>query len=165
MIQEFREHIPNIDENECIVKIIEKHTFLIDSDKGLVSVGDKDENHLHIEKNNVDVYLVKNDGCIMIETKGGQCDLVTLSLNDVWFVEIKGTHDNKSTHRKKAYKQLANSYKFYSRHLDFDDISLNALVCFQHKRRIVQASASTKKKEFKTKYNISLKEGNYILFE
>lgn len=167
MIQEIEAIIPNIKEGNCIKELNNRHHFLLDTENGFILVRDIDFYQLHVEKTNqTRVYIIQNDNCVMIDAKGGQCDLLLLNKYKLYLVEIKGTQDNKSNHRRKAYKQIENTYKFYSSYLNFPkDYILNALVCFKNKRRIVQASASTQKKIFKVKYNINLVEGNYILFD
>ncbi|MEW4924406.1 hypothetical protein [Algibacter sp. 2305UL17-15] len=167
MIQEIGDNIPNTIENKCISELNEKHNFLLDTENGVLIVNATDFYHLYVEKTNKTVvYSIQNDNCVMINSEGGQCDLLILNEEKLYFVEIKGTQDNRSNHRKTAYKQIENTFKYYSNYIEFPkDYKLNALVCFKHKRRIVQASASTKKKEFKVKYNINLEEGNYINFD
>ena len=103
----------------------------------------------------------------MINVKYGQCDYVVFNSNDFYFVDVKDSKSpsRKSNHRKKAYDQIENTYKFYSEEIDFSKINLFALVCFSSTRRIIKSSESTKRKEFKMKYKIDLKEENYILFD
>lgn len=167
MIQEIEQNVPNIRENGCISELNDKHSFLLDTEDGVKLVGGKDTSHLHVEKTNpTHVHMIQNDNCVMITAKGGQCDLLLLNEHKLYFTEIKGTQDHRRNHRRTAYKQIENTFKFYSKFIDFPtDYILNALVCFQSKRRIVQASASTQKKNFKVNYNINLSEGNYIKFE
>lgn len=165
MINQLREAFPNI-EVDCLNSISDKHTFIFEAEKGIFVTG-KDNYHLHIEnKTNTEYYFIQNDDCVMKTVKGGQCDYVICNDQSVHFTEIKVAKGNMANHRKDAYGQLENTFKFYSNLIDFTTIeSLNALVCFPSPRRIVKASASTKRKEFKVKYKINLQEGNYILFE
>ena len=101
----------------------------------------------------------------MNNEKGGQCDYVVFNSIDLHFIDIKVAKDGFANHKKKAYKQIENTFKFYDDKLDFpNDLLLHGLVCFPNKKRIIKPSESTKRKEFKTKYNIDLTIGNYILF-
>ena len=104
----------------------------------------------------------------MKEVKGGQCDYVILNSKELYFVDVKVSLEvgRFSNHRKKAYNQIENTFKYYSERLNFPkNYLLYGLVCFPSKRRIIKSSVSTRRKEFKKKYSIDLKEGNYILFE
>jgi hypothetical protein len=165
MINQLQETFPQI-EIDCLTTITVKHTFVYEAEKA-VFVSDRDKHHLHIEnKTNTHFYFIQNDDCVMKTVKGGQCDYVICNNQSVYFTEIKVATGNLANHRKEAYSQLENTFKYYSKLIDFATIEdLNALVCFPSPRRIVKASASTKRKEFKIKYRLNLKEGNYILFD
>ena len=103
----------------------------------------------------------------MKNVKGGQCDYVVFNDFSIYFTEIKATKENLSVRRKEGLKQLENTIKFYLKQIDKLEIEYkNALICFDNSKRIApQASKSTKRKEFKTKYQIDLQEGNYIQFD
>jgi hypothetical protein len=165
MINQLREAFPQI-EVDCLTTITDKHTFVFEAEKA-VFVSDRDKHHLHIEnKTNTPFYFIQNDDCVMKTVKGGQCDYVICNNQNIYFTEIKVATGNLANHRKDAYSQLENTFKYYSNLIVFTTIeSLNALVCFPSPRRIVKASASTKRKEFKVKYRLNLKEGNYISFD
>lgn len=165
MINQLREAFPQI-EVDCLTTITEKHTFVFESEKALF-VTAKDKYHLHIEnKTNNEFYFIQNDNCVMKTIKGGQCDYVICSNLSIHFTEIKVAEGNLANHRKEAYSQLENTFKYYAHRINFTNINdLNALVCFPNKRRIVKSSESTKRKEFKIKYKINLEVGNYISFE
>lgn len=165
MINQLREAFPNI-EVDCLKSISDKHTFVFEAEKRIFVTG-KDKYHLHIEnKTDTEYYFIQNDDCVMKTVKGGQCDYVICNNESVCFTEIKVAKGNMANHRKEAYNQLENTFKFYSNLIDFTSIeSLNALVCFPTPRRIIKASESSKRKEFKVKYNLNLQVGNYILFE
>lgn len=169
MIDQIREVFPNITEEVCLNSINNKHTFVfedIDNGKGIF-VSDKDLYHLHIENNSNDFFhFLQNDNCVMKRIRGGQCDYVIFNQREIHFTDVKVAKGNFQNHRKDAYSQIENTYKYYSDKIVFsNNILLYGLVCFPSKRRIVQSSKSTKRKEFKINYNIDLKEGNYILFE
>ncbi len=172
MIAQVQEFFPNIVENLCLTSINNKHTFVFEDNqqnKG-VFVSDKDTYHLYIEnKTNDYFHFLQNDGCIMNNIEGGQCDYVIFNSKDFHFIDVKVTISKSAdftNHRKKAYNQIENTYKHYSNKLNFpNDLLLYGLVCFPSRRRIIKSSSLIKKKEFKVKYNIDLNEGNYILFE
>ncbi|GGE95007.1 hypothetical protein [Flavobacterium limi] len=164
MIQHLKEAFPNI-EASCLKTITDKHTFVFEAETVLF-VTSKDSWHLHIEnKLKTECYFVQNDDCIMKKVKGGQCDYLICNDKDVFFTEVKVAKGNQANHRKDAYSQLENTFKHYSKLINFDSYSLNAVVCFPSKRRIVSASKSTKRKEFKDSYKLNLIESNYISFE
>jgi hypothetical protein len=165
MINLLREAFPQI-EIDCLTTINDKHTFVFEAEKALF-VTDKEKHHLHIEnKTNEEFYFIQNDDCIMKKVRGGQCDYVICNNQSIYFTELKVATGNLANHRKDAYSQLENTFKYYSNLIDFSTIeNLNALVCFPSTRRIVKASTSTKRKEFKVKYRLNLKEGNYISFD
>lgn len=164
MIQHLKEAFPAIEAN-CLKTITDKHTFIFEAETVLF-VTVKEPWHLHIEnKSKNEFYFVQNDDCVMKKVKGGQCDYVICNNKDVFFTEVKVAKGNQANHRKDAYSQLENTFKYYSKLIDFDPYSLNAVVCFPSKRRIIKASASTKRKEFKDAYNLNLIESNYISFE
>ncbi|MEN9909865.1 MAG: hypothetical protein RLZZ540_3014 [Bacteroidota bacterium] len=165
MINKLKAAFPQI-EIDCLTTINDKHTFIFEAEKA-VFVTAKDKFHLHIEnKMNTEYYFIQNENCVMKTVKGGQCDYVICNNHSVHFTEIKVAKGNNANHRKDAYNQLENTFKYYSNLIDFTSIeNLNALVCFPRPRRIVRASASTKRKEFKVKYNLDLQESNYISFE
>lgn len=165
MINQLREAFPQI-EVACLTKIVKRHTFVFEAKKA-VFVSDRDKYHLHIEnKTNTEFYFIQNDDCVMNMVKGGQCDYVICNNQNVYFVEIKVAVGNLANHRKDAYTQLENTFKYYAKKVNFTNIiDLNALVCFPNKRRIIKSSESTKRKEFKIKYGINLEVGNYISFE
>lgn len=153
----------------CLSTFTDSHLFIFEDNelnRGIF-VSDSELNHLHIEnKTNSHVYFIQNDACVMNNIRNGQCDYVIFNSNDFHFIDVKVAKDGFSNHRKKAYSQIENTYKYYSDRLNFpNDCLLYGLVCFPSKRRIIKSSSSTKRKEFKTKYKIDLKEGNYILFE
>ncbi|WP_294286701.1 hypothetical protein [uncultured Chryseobacterium sp.] len=172
MINEFLNVFP--DKEVCVNEIFEKHKFVYDHQvlkKGVFVNGDEIF-HVHIENNTKENYhFVQNDECVMLSIKGGQCDFVLFNSGVIHFVEVKATNDNLSTHKKKIYKQLENTFKYYSEFLDKFDLRY-ALACFEAvnprgytKRKIPQSSKSEKKVLFKTKYSVDLSEGNYIVFE
>ena len=168
MINQIQEVFPRI--NTCLSTLNNNHTFIFEDNelKRGVIVSDNQKYHLHIEnKSNSYFYFIQNDDCVMINIKNGQCDYVVFNSNDFYFIDVKDSKNSsrKSNHRKKAYDQIENTYKFYSEEIDFSKINLFGLVCFPSKRRIIKSSESTKRKEFKTKYKIDLKEENYILFD
>lgn len=169
MIALIQDAFPHIIENVCLNSINNKHSFVFEDNrlnKGVL-VSDSENFHLHIENNTNDYFhFLQNDGCIMNNIKGGQCDYVVLNSNSLHFVDAKIAKGNFSNHRRDAYNQIENTFKYYSQKIDFsEDYNLYGMVCFPSRRRIVQSSKSTKRKEFKTKYKIDLREGNYILFE
>lgn len=169
MIVAIQEAFPHIIENICLNTIKNRHTFVFEDNhlnKGIF-VSDAEKYHLHIENTSNDFFhFLQNDNCVMKTVKGGQCDYVILNSNCLHFVDAKIAQGNFSNHRKEAYNQIENTYKYYSERINFnDDYNLYGMVCFPTKRRIVQPSRSTKRKEFKIKYSIDLREGNYILFE
>lgn len=169
MIHQLREAFPEIEVN-CLKTITNKHTFVFENQilKKGVFVNANENFHLHIEnKTNSYFYFVQNDDCVMKSVKGGQCDYVIGNNQSLFFTEIKVATGNLANHRKEAYLQLENTFKYYSKKINFENnFHLNALICFPKKKRIApQPSKSTKKKEFKIKYQINLEEGNYILFE
>jgi hypothetical protein len=166
MINKLRTAFPEI-EVDCLKTISDKHVFVFEAETGIF-VTAKEKYHLHIEnKTNASYYFIQNDNCVMKTVKGGQCDYVICNNNSIYFAEIKVAIGNLANHRKEAYKQLENTFKYYSKLIDLSAIeSLNALVCFPRKRRIApKASESTKRKEFKNNYRLNLQEGNYIAFE
>lgn len=165
MIIQLREAFPQIETN-CLTAITDKHTFVFEAEKGKF-VSSKDKYHLHIEnKTNTEIYFIQNDDCVMKTVKGGQCDYVICNNQNICFTEIKVAKGNKANHRKDAYDQIENTFKHYFNLIDFSTIeNLSALVCFPSPRRIVKASASTKRKEFKVNYRLNLQEGNYISFD
>lgn len=165
MINQLREAFPQL-EVDCLTTITDKHTFVFEAEKGIF-VSDKDKYHLHIEnKTNIEFYFIQNDDCLMKTVKGGQCDYVFYNNQSFCFTEIKVAKGNLANHRKEAYYQLENTFKYYSKLINFSTIeNLYALVCFPSSRRIIKASASTKRKEFKVKYRLNLQEGNYFSFE
>lgn len=161
-------------EISCVIKIVHKHTFVYEdpiSKKGVFVNADV-IHHIHIENENDEgFYFVQNDDCVMINERGGQCDYIVFNNKELHFVEVKATNENLKTHKKKLYKQVENTFRYYK---DFLDIFENkfALVCFESvgprgytKRKIPQASKSEKVILFKLKYNVNLQEGNYIKFE
>lgn len=164
MIQHIKEAFPVIETN-CLRTITDKHTFVFEA-KNVLFVSSKEAWHLHIEnKSNGEFYFIQNDDCVMKKFKGGQCDYVICNNENIFFTEVKVAKGNQANHRKEAYSQIENTFKHYSNLIDFNPYALNAVVCFPTKRRIVRASKSTKKKEFKVKYNLDLQESNYISFE
>ena len=166
MINQIQEVFPNIDSCQSILN--GNHTFIFEDNelnKG-VFVSDKEKYHLHIEnKTKTSFHFIQNDDCVMINVKGGQCDYIIFDSKDFYLIDVKVAKGNFSNHRTDAYSQIQNTYKFYSKKIDFINTNMFGLVCFPSKRRIIKPSASTKRKEFKTRYKIDLKEGNYILFE
>ncbi|WP_288244295.1 hypothetical protein [uncultured Chryseobacterium sp.] len=99
----------------CINEISEKHKFVYDHPvlkKGIFVNGDE-VFHVHIENDGKENYhFVQNDECVMLSVKGGQCDFVLFNSDVIHFVEVKATNDNLSTHKKKIYKQLENTFKY-----------------------------------------------------
>ena len=169
MINQIREAFPNIEEN-CLITITDKHTFVFEDQelKKGVFVNANEKYHLHIQNNtNSEYHFIQNDDYVMKSVKGGQCDYVVLNDNCIYFTEIKATDENLSVRRQKGIKQLENTIKFYLKKIDSIDLeSKNAIICFDNNKRIApQASVSTKRKEFKMKYQIDLHEGNYISFD
>jgi hypothetical protein len=167
MIDLITEAFPEID--NCLSVFTAKHSFVYEDNelKKGVFVSDFQPKHLHIEnKTNSNFHFIQNDDCIMNNVKGGQCDYVIFNSKDFHFVDVKVAKDNFANHRKTAYSQIENTFKYYSNKIDFpENCLLYGLVCFPSKRRIIKSSESTKRKEFKIKYKIDLKIGNYILFE
>lgn len=169
MINQIREAFPQIEEN-CLTIIANKHAFVFEDPKlkkGVFVEATK-KYHFHIQNNTKSPYnFIQNDDCVMKSVKGGQCDYVILNDNCVYFTEIKATDENLSVRRKKGIAQLENTIKFYLKKIDSINLeNKNAIICFDnHKRIAPQASVSSKKKEFKMKYQIDLHEGNYISFD
>ena len=165
MIQRLKEAFPDIETN-CLKTITDKHIFVFEANTVLF-VSSKESWHLHIEnKSNTEFYFIQNDDCVMKAVKGGQCDYVICNNQNVFFTEVKVAKGNQANHKKDAYSQLENTFKYYSSLIDFRILyNLNAVICFPNKRRIIKASASTKRKEFKDAYKLNLIESNYISFE
>ena len=169
MIEQIQAAFPQIE--SCKTNLVKKHTFVIEdkeSKKG-VFVSDKQKFHLHVENRTTDIlYFLQNDDCIMINQENGQCDYIIFNTFDFHLIDVKDSEikSRKSNYRKKAYDQIENTFKHYSEYLTFSEkYNLFGLICFPSKSRIIKSSESIKKKEFKIKYNINLKEGNYILFD
>ncbi|WP_310555909.1 hypothetical protein [Flavobacterium sp.] len=169
MINLVNEAFPHIE--TCLSKISDKHSYVFEDNelKKGVFVTINQPRHLHIENRiSTDFYFIQNDDCIMNNFKGGQCDYVIFNSNKFHFIEVKvakGSLLNKKT-KTKAYDQIANTFKYYSKRIVFsDEVFLIGLICVSKSSRIIQPSKSTKRKEFKEKYKIDLQEGNYILFE
>lgn len=163
-------HFPNIINDGCINEIFEKHSFIFDDSitKKGIFVSAKDKFHLHIEKKHFDVLkFIQNDNCIMKSNNGKQCDFVIFDNEIICFSEIKATKENLSNRRREALLQIENTVKFYFEKGLFINYQFKkALITFDNNKRIApQASKSTKRKEFKVKYNVDLDEGNYLLFE
>ena len=169
MIDQIREAFPNIEE-ECLTTIVNKHSFVFEdpnSKKG-VFVEANEKHHLHIQNNtNSQYHFIQNDDCVMKSVRGGQCDYVIFNDFSIYFTEIKATKENLSIRRKEGLKQLENTIKYYLKKVDSINLeNKNAIICFDNSKRIApQASVSTKRKEFKMKYQIDLQEGNYISFD
>ena len=169
MIAQIQGAFPQI--ANCLSTFNDIHKYIFENNqlgRG-VFVNATDNHHLYIEnRTNLNIHFIQNDDCVMIDVKGGQCDYIIFNSRDLHFIDVKVTLSvgRYSNHRKKAYCQIENTYKYYADRVQFsNDYLLFGLVCFPSRRRIVKSSALTKRKEFKTKYNIDLKEGNYILFE
>jgi hypothetical protein len=169
MIAQIKSAFPHILENSCLTSINKKHTFVFEDNHRNtgIFVSDVEKHHLHLENRSDNyVHFLQNDDCVMKTEKGGQCDYVVFNENQIHFIDVKVAKSNFQNHRKGAYEQIENTFKFYSKKIAFSaDYYLHGMVCFPTKRRIIRPSKSTKRKEFKIKYNIDLKEGNYILFE
>jgi hypothetical protein len=166
MIQHLRGAFPDIEAKNCLKTITNKHTFVFESETVLF-VSSKEPWHLHIENKSIaEFYFIQNDDCVMKTVKGGQCDYVICNNQNIFFIEVKVAKGNQANHRKDAYSQLENTFKYYSNLIDFgNSYNLNAVVCFPNKRRIVRSSKSTKRKEFKDSFKLNLIESNYISFE
>lgn len=169
MIAVIQEAFPEID--NCLSIVADKHSYIYEDSelkKGLF-VSKTDEKHLHIENHsNHPFYFLQNDECVMKTEKGGQCDYVVFNNSKFYFIEVKTASKNILNRKTKvrAYDQIENTYKFYSKKIDFsNELFLIGMICVSNSKRIVQTSKSTKRKEFKIKYKIDLQEGNYILFE
>jgi hypothetical protein len=123
MIQSLKKAFPDIEAN-CLKTIKDKHTFIFEADPVLF-VKAKEPWHLHIEnKLKTEFYFIQNDDCVMKKVKGGQCDYVICNNKDVFFTEVKVAKGNQANHRKDAYSQLENTFKYYSKLMDFDPYSL-----------------------------------------
>lgn len=169
MIAQIREAFPQIE--NCLITFNDIHKYIFEDNnlKQGVFVNGTDIHHLYVEnRTNSDIHFIQNDDCVMINVRKGQCDYVIFNSRDFHFIDVKVASSlaGLSNHRKKAYSQIENTYKHYAELIDFPmNCLLHGLVCFPSKRRIVKPSESTKRKEFKTKYNIDLQISNYILFE
>ncbi len=167
MINLIQDAFPEI--QNCLSVFNEKHIYVFENNelKKGIFVANTQPKHLHIEnKTNSNFHFIQNDDCVMHNVKGGQCDYVIFNSKDFHFVDVKVAKDNIANHSKKAYLQIENTFKYYSNKIDFpENYLLNGLVCFPSKRRIIKPSQSTKRKEFKVRYKIDLKVGNYILLE
>ncbi|SIR25126.1 hypothetical protein [Chryseobacterium sp. RU33C] len=172
MIREFERFFDQKD--LCILEILDKHTFIYEdevSKKG-VFVQDNEIYHIHIENlKRENFHFIQNDDCVMKSVEGGQCDYVVFNNEHLHFVEVKATNQNLKTHKKKLYRQLENTFKYYKGFMEKFEAK-HALVCFESinprgyvKRKIPQSSNSEKKVLFKMLYNIELVEGNYIKLE
>ena len=169
MITVIQEAFPEIQERGCVTEINEKHLYIIEdlATKKAKFVSKTAENHLHIENScSSTYYFIQNDACVMQFEDTKQCDYVIFNNLDFYFCEIKVAIKikTKSNHKLNAYKQLESTYKFYSDKISFSNIVLHAIIVFPSKKRIVQASSSSKRKAFKVAFNIDLKETNYIHF-
>ncbi len=167
MIDLIKNVFPEIE--NCITTFDDKHIYVFEENnlKKGVFVNKFNISHLHIEnKTNSNFHFIQNDDCVMSNVKGGQCDYVIFNSKDFHFVDVKVAKGSIANHSKKGYSQIENTFKYYSNKIIFsENCLLYGLVCFPSKRRIIKSSESTKRKEFKLKYKIDLKIGNYILFE
>lgn len=172
MIDSFLTDFP--DKLTCSQEVLDKHIFIYDDPvlKKGTFVNADESFHVHIQnERSGSYYFIQNDECIMLSVKGGQCDFVLFNKETIHFIEVKATNDNLSTHKKKVYKQLENTFRYYRDFLENFEFRF-ALACFESvnskgytKRKIPQSSKSEKKVLFKLKYNIELLEGNYIRLE
>lgn len=170
MIDDLLSSFPNIISNGCLKNIENEDSYIFENTeiKQGVFVTVNQKYHLHVQKtSNRNLYFIQNDDCVMNSDDGKQCDYILFNDNTVFFCEIKATNKNLSKRRKEALKQIENTIKFYfKKELFINHERKNALITFDNKKTIApQASKSTKRKEFKVKYDVNLDEGNYILFE
>lgn len=123
MIVAIQKAFPHIAENVCLSSINNKHTFVFEDNhlnKGVI-VSVSETYHLHIEnKTNDCFHFLQNDDCVMKNIKGGQCDYVVLNSNNLYFIDAKIAKKGKfSNHRRDAYNQIENTFKYYSQKINF----------------------------------------------
>lgn len=155
--------------NKCHQKTRKETFFVLENEKNKgVLVNGTDEYHLAISNpRKTEIYLIQNEECVMHSKDGKQCDWILLNKDELYFIENKKVK-NKSRKRNaknEAYKQFESTFSFYSKAiLRLGDKNLFAIVCFPSKLRVPSSSESTKKKEFRRKYNINLLVQNFIEF-
>jgi hypothetical protein len=110
--------------------------------------------------------FVKTDKCLLSD-EVKKCDCILVSDQIVYLVEIKNCNaGGRGKRRKDASMQLSSTIellKLYN--FDFNGYHTTALICFKTvEPRITQASKNSARAIFKSKYGISLEEGNLITF-
>ena len=116
MIHLIHSAFPEIE--NCLSEITSKHLFVFEDNelKKGVFVSDAQPRHLHIEnKTNSNFHFVQNDDCVMNNIKSGQCDYVVFNINNFYFIDVKVAKGGFANHRKKAYNQIENTFKYFHR--------------------------------------------------
>ncbi len=128
-------------------------------------VGDKDNYQLRVQnKNKKDVCLIKTDNCLF-EDDHKKCDCILFNEDKFFMVEISES-GQRNRKRGDAIKQLEDTIQILNENsIDLSALDAKAIVCFKGgKTKPLQTSFNTKRAAFRTKYNVSLEEGNFISF-
>jgi hypothetical protein len=156
MISEFKSIFK--DKSTCLIEINDNVLYIAEEKKFAKFVGKDDDFHFKVvNENSIKYHFIQNDDCVMKSFKGGQCDWIITHENTFIFIENKENLKIKSTskNQNKAYKQLINTHIFYSSKLNFTNKNIKAVITLS-KMKVSNTSHSTKRAEFKEKYNIDL---------
>lgn len=114
------------------------------------------------------IQFVKTDKCLVVEMRNlKKCDCLIFDSENFYFVEIKKSKNRtRNAKRKEAVLQLISTIDlFIENNIDLRKFKTTALICFKTRfPRIIQASQNSSRAFFKERYNISLDEGNEIVF-
>ena len=128
---------------------------------------DKGEAQLIVNnENKEDICLVKTDKCLFSD-EHKKCDCILFSNNKVFLVEIKSSAPgNRGSKRREAVIQLGYTIQLLKDNsITLDAHETKAVICFKSGQiRPTQPSLNSQRAVFLEKHNISLEEGNEIIF-
>lgn len=114
--------------------------------------------------NKSEVTVIKTDNCLLSEDTQ-KCDCIVLNDTTMYLVEIKDAKD-RATARNNAISQLEATIEvLIANGIQVGKIGAKAIICFkQGKTKPTNASQNSKAAIFRSKYKVSLEEGNAIFF-
>ncbi|WP_281634249.1 hypothetical protein [Flavobacterium luteolum] len=182
MINKIKVSYPHCDGSVCHTRVNTSFYCKDDAPNKCIIVNDPNIATCYIEnKNNLNIDFLCIDACLINSDTTKKCDLVLISDNIMWFIElkevifngnIKADLNRKKKHAKKAVQQLATTINhFKANGVDLSSHSVFSLISFppyineSNPISIPTTSSQLRISEYSSLCGyVDLYEGNHIVF-
>lgn len=165
---------PQCIENTCLEAMNHSKFWINDPNddqtKCELTIEENPNNHFEIENpTEKEIYFLAIDKCIFQDSDEHQkCDFAVFDNNCFCWVEIKtGKLRSRRKDRKTAIEQLRTTIGIFKEQLSFEDLNLEATICFYSTQKTYPQSNAqnlAERKRFLDEFQTRLMEGNKKVF-